>query len=109
MLKTYPANELVNAIDANNTPVDWPVSADESLRAHGYIGLRRARQAVDIWTMPGVKPKRATTGIRVGDTIVTHYGTGVVTRVGSIAGFYEADGIEDRWTIESVLDIIPAP
>ena len=105
---TYPANERVIAIAANATPVEWPVSGDESVRAHGYIGLRRARDSVSLWDFPGIKPKVKTTGIRVGDTIETWSYTGVVTRVGSIAGFYMVAGKELRWTIESVIEIRPA-
>lgn len=106
---TRPAHETVTARAANSTPVEWAVSGDESVRAHGYIGMRKARNAVSLWDMPGVKPKIETAGIRVGDTIHLYYGpSGVVTRVGTIAGFFDVDGIERRWEIEQVEHIEPA-
>ena len=41
--------------------------------------------------------RNATYGIRVGGTITTRDGSGEVTRVGSIAGFYLLNGTETRW------------
>lgn len=53
------AHEVVTAVDANNLyradRLDWPVSGDESRRAHGYIGQRRAARRVRIWKAPGVR------------------------------------------------------
>lgn len=53
--QSKPAHETVSALAANDTPVDWTVSGDETVRAHGYIGIRKARNAVSLWDMPGVK------------------------------------------------------
>lgn len=106
---TRPAHETVGAVAANSTPVEWTVSGDETVRAHGYVGLRKARSAVSLWDMPGVKPRIKTTGIRVGDTIRLNYGlSGVVTRVGTIAGFFAVNGNEQRWGVEQVEHIEPA-
>ena len=81
-----------------------PISGDATVRQYGIDGRTTG---IRLWRMRGVKPKRATTGIRAGDTITTWQGTGMVTRVGTIAGFYILNGTETRWTIESVTSITP--
>lgn len=106
---TRPAHETMGALAANDAHVEWTVSGDETVRAHGYMGLRRARNAVSLWDMPGAKPQIKTTGIRVGDTIHLNYGlSGVVTRVGTIAGFFLVNGKEQRWEVWEVEHIEPA-
>ena len=84
---------------------DWPTSGDETVIAHGYIGMRRAH-SVDVWSLPGVTPKRVTQGIAPGHTITTWQGTGVVTRVGTIAGFYIVNGKELRWVASEIIEHI---
>lgn len=81
-----------------------PVSGDATLRQYGLNGQRTRR---NLWREPWVRPAIATTGIRTGDEIVTHYGRGIVTRAGTIAGFYMVNGRETRWTVESVVRIFP--
>lgn len=93
------------ALNHSIRPKNYPVSADETLRAHGYLAMRSTM--VDLWSMPGVRPKVVTTGIRVGDTIRTGYGTGVVTRVGTIAGWFMLNGREERWENWEVDRIFP--
>jgi hypothetical protein len=97
------AHRIVTADAAQSTPVDWPVSGDETIRQYGRDGRRDMRP---LWSAPGVKPESATEGIRVGSQIVTYDGTGTVTRVGSIAGFYMLNGTEQRWEIERVIEIL---
>ena len=105
---TYPANERVIAIAANATPVEWPVSGDESVRAHGYIGMRRARDSVSLWDFPGIKPKIKTTGIRVGDTIVTWNYTGVVGILNLLSRYAPLmDNIPDWLAIAAILILWP--
>lgn len=90
-----------------------PISADETLRAVGYLGLRKAWFKADLWRGPNVRPAIATTGIRVGDTIVAlPHGIGRVTRVGTIAGWMVPNhgpnaGEEVRWDVGGVTRIIP--
>ncbi|MGO2188878.1 MAG: hypothetical protein ACTH4Y_11620 [Microbacterium gubbeenense] len=108
-----PANDTAHAHDAadlyNTAGIDWPVSADETRRAYGYIGARRVAADIDIWHAPNVAPKLKTQGIRPGDRIDTWAGVGTVTRVGSIAGFATFDNSHDerRWEISEVREIIP--
>lgn len=92
----YPCDECVNYQAA---PREFPVSADETIREYGRAGRR---SAISLWHAPGVRPKRATQGITVGATITTWRGEGVVTRVGTIAGFYMLNGAEARWDASSV-------
>lgn len=85
--------------------VDWPVSGDETIRHYGHAGRR---SKVPLWSSPGVVPKVPTTGIRIGDTIVTVYGErGVVIHVGTIAGFMDIDGDPVRWSVYDIDTIIP--
>lgn len=88
--------------------VDWPVSGDETVRALGYVAVRRA--TVNLWHLPSVRPKHPTTGIRPGDRITAHGVTGTVTRVGTIAGWMTPDGDdhETRWEAWGVSVIMPA-
>lgn len=103
----HAAHRDVTAVAAQDTPVDWPVSGDQTIRQYGLDGRRIT---VDVWKAPGVKPKHATAGIRVGDTIATLSGaTGVVTRVGTVAGWYMLGSVECRWEAWQVKSITPAP
>ena len=88
----------------SKTVRNFPVSGDETLREFGRNGRR---VAVNIWQASGVRPRIATTGIRVGDG--NGIGDGVVPRVGTIAGFFISNGREQRWEIGRVREIIPAP
>lgn len=99
--ETVTASAASDLFDATGT--EWPVSGDETVIAHGYIGMRRAR-SVDLWASQGVKPKHVTQGIAPGQVITTWQGTGEVTRVGTIAGFYMVDGRELRWDAAEIID-----
>lgn len=52
LLKERAAHESVSVGAADNLfrrdRIDWPVSGDESLLAHGYVGLRKAGKRT-IW------------------------------------------------------------
>lgn len=103
----YAAHNMVEASRAGVGGIDWPVSGDETGRRYGLAGRQTG---VQLWKSPGVVPKIATTGIRVGDRIETWYGEGVVTRVGTIAGWFILDGEveETRWEISEIEFILPA-
>lgn len=79
-----------------------PISGDETIREYGRAGRRVA--GPKLWLL--VRPACKTAGIERGVKIRTADGFGVVTRVGTIAGFYEINGREERWDIESVYEII---
>ena len=103
------ANQHVTPVDANalftTDGIDWPVSADETLRAFGYMARKTTSM---LWDSPGIRSQRKTEGIRVGGSIRTYAGIGVVTRVGTEAGWYMLDGVETRWTIWEVREILMA-
>lgn len=112
---TGPTADAANAYEATQDHPNsgWPVSADETKRALGTLAVRDAQRkaGASLWHSPGVAPRIKTTGIRVGDTITTWQGQGIVTRVGTMAGFYLPTGNPDderRWDVAQVRTITPA-
>lgn len=97
------AHPHVSPVRADQVGIEWPVSGDETLRVAGLAAVRTAHHGSIIWDQKWARPKVATTGIRVGDTITAldswgDYRTGVVTAVGTSAGWAETPGSgEDEW------------
>lgn len=110
-LDEHSAHTTVPAARAAQVGIDWPVSGDETLREVGRAAVRDAHHGSIIWNQRWARPKFATAGIRVGDTITAldswgEYRTGVVTHVGTEGGWASADGLQGdgmwRWEASGV-------
>lgn len=107
----HAAHDVVTAADAAklyaDTGTEWAVSGRLTRDGYGRIGMRRAAKKVPLWDAPGVR-QRGIESVEIGSTITTWAGTGVVTRKGTIAGFYILRGREERWEAE-FLERVQAP